>query len=118
MTGGYYDLSPKQANWLSVLQEKWRDHVPTPKWRARKAGPVPDAILDELGLNDPAPKPASDDVDEAVGNFRAAASGERKTKRPKPNQQTVPGAPDGPYKGDFLDGADLTQGDVDLPWET
>lgn len=55
MTGGNYDLSLLDADKLTYLQGKYRTRSQAPFMRAtprRKRRPVPDAMLDELGLTD------------------------------------------------------------------
>lgn len=51
MTDGSYELTTAQANWLTMLEKQYmKPRMPAHK--ARRAGPVPKAILDDLGLGD------------------------------------------------------------------
>lgn len=51
MTGGCYELTVAQANWLSLLEKQYC--VPKPRvFKTVKPGPIPTDVLDDLGLGE------------------------------------------------------------------
>lgn len=95
MTGGDFDLTSRQANWLTLLEQQYpargmRMHKPR-----KPPGPVPQAMLDECGLGD-----AQKDFD--VGDFRSAFSGER-VRKTQYDPRSAGQAKARQYKGDFGD---------------
>ncbi len=125
LSGGVYRLKNWQVEALSRLEKKWCG-VRERFYKAKKPGPIPQAIYDDLGLGDaPPPKaeagPVSDamlddiglgkdtgDMEDYIGRFRSTIAGEHRTRKAKPDPQTVPGGlPPEDYHGDFLDD-DLT----------
>lgn len=95
MTGGNFDLTSKQANWLTLLEQQYLAHAMKMHRPRKPPGPVPQAMLDELGLGD-----AQKDFD--VGSFRSAFSGERKHK-PQRDPRSAGQAKDREYRNDFAD---------------
>lgn len=99
-TGGQFSLSTPQANWLTMLSER---HL-KPKMKrytTAKAKPVPDSLLDALGLNEASEE--KENTDDFVGAFRQRAAGERVQPKEKvrPDVRSGGQAPGAEYKGDF-----------------